>query len=702
MRIARTLLLLLSPLSTVTSSAQEYWRPAQGPYGGTIVSGILATDTGLYAATVGGLFRSDDQGATWTPDMEGITASGVDVRDVIQAQDGTTLASTYGAGVFRRWPGTNRWEATQGPDAFTQGLDQGADGTIYAATIRGIMRSDNGGASWVAHAISSRNPHVKDVADIDGVVYAATPEGVYKSLDRGETWDWSSSGMTTFDVDVLFAASNGDLYAGTSPITGGCTLFRTRSAGRFWTCVQPATDPIRAGGMAEDSQGRLYFGGYRYVYRSDDEGSTWVPTTTTTTTVHAIATIGSTVVAGTYGRGVLRSENRGSTWSTANHGLQSAIRDLTVGPDGSVVAATLGGVFQSKDLGSTWELLDDLDSPVRPALSVLFDAQGRLLSGTLNGLFRLDFHRDEWEALGPPGTPPVRDMKFGPDGDLFVGYHEGIYHLRGSNWVSYPLIGPDQAARDVVAIEVNSQGTLFAGGNYDSFMKYQGSSGWIRLTSAATPYFEAQNFVRDDSGTLYAATRYFGVMRSNDLGQTWTPMINGLTGSEDIRSIAFDPNGVMFIGSFGNGVYRYNRMRNSWELAAGGMETSRRVTSLAFDAAGNGFAGTYGGGVFVHLAAGGTAVEPGASRPKGAPSVFAPYPNPTRGHSVGEVAFEEAGTVTLRVFDLTGRLVAHRHQFVLPGSNALPLPLEGLPPGTYLVQVSDGRRIHTAVSQVIR
>jgi ligand-binding sensor domain-containing protein len=698
MRIIFSLLILA--LAAAPAEGQDYWRPVNGPFGGTIVSGMTTTPEGLYASTVGGLFRSTDAGATWDLDTDGITASGVDTRALIRISDGSSLLATSGGGIYKRARPSDSWQKVNSPDAWVQGLAEAEDGTIYAATIRGILRSDNAGSSWLAMSVAERSLNIRMVATQGSLVFAATSEGVYKSDDRGRTWDWASAGMTTFDTDLLFVSSTGDLYSGTSPITGGCTLFRTRSSGRFWTCVQPQKDPIRAGGMAEDEQGRLYFGGYRFVYRSDDEGSTWTPVATTTTTVHGIAASGSDVIAGTYGRGVIRSGDRGGTWQVANEGLQSAVSDMAIGPDGDLYVSTLGGVYASPDRGGSWELLDDLDSPVRPSQSLAFDQEGRLLDGTLNGLFRLDRRDQTWDALGPPGTPPIHDIVPGPDGEIYVGYHAGIFHLRGQNWISYPLIGPDQAPRAVIAVGLDTSGTLFAGGAYDSFMRPTGTSGWIRLTSQAAPYFEAQVFAHGPGDKMYAGTRYFGVMRSSDFGQSWSPMTEGLAGSDDIRSIVLDPEGTLHIGSFGNGIYQLDPFTKVWQPLNSGMEKARRVTALAFDDFGNAYAGTFGSGVWIHEA-GSTASESKNSLPDNA--ALSVFPNPASGASFAEVTVPVSGEARIEVFDVLGRRVGATSAFLEAGSSArLPLSTDRFTPGLYSVRVSAGQTSLSSMLVVVR
>ncbi len=127
---------------------------------------------------------------------------------------------------------------------------------------------------------------------------AGTNSGVFQL--NGFNWDEKNSGLT--NLNVLTLASNSSyLIAGTS-------------------------------------QGSV--GG---VYLSSDNGANWV-LSLSNPWVTSILTIGSNIFAGTFGDGVWRSTNNGSTWSQINDGLASgAYYALSLGVNDQYIFAGTNG-----------------------------------------------------------------------------------------------------------------------------------------------------------------------------------------------------------------------------------------------------------------------------------------------------------------------------------------------------------------------
>lgn len=97
------------------------------------------------------------------------------------------------------------------------------EGILYAATIRIVYRSSDGGRSWTAAEDFPRvDPHadVTSLAENDGRLFAGTAvDGVYASTDGGQRWERFSDGLggtsrRVFDLtvrrDTLFATTDGD------------------------------------------------------------------------------------------------------------------------------------------------------------------------------------------------------------------------------------------------------------------------------------------------------------------------------------------------------------------------------------------------------------------------------------------------------------------------------------------------------------
>src|SRR5881409_1094585 len=97
---------------------------------------------------------------------------------------------------------------------------------------------------------------------------------------------------------------------------------------------------------------------------------------------------GQTVYAGSFGRGVFKSEDGGKTWTGVNEGMTDPyVYVVVVAPDRAVFAGTLrGGIFRSKNGGKSW-------APVNTGLDrletqVLLAHQGVLYAGTGAGVYR--------------------------------------------------------------------------------------------------------------------------------------------------------------------------------------------------------------------------------------------------------------------------------------------------------------------------
>src|SRR5438552_13578656 len=93
----------------VTGPEPIRWVPTSGFDTFTSVSALAVKDTSVFAGTIGGVWRSTDNGATWTPVNTGLTSMIVDVVAV----SGTDLyAGTNGGGVFRSVDDGATWTAT--------------------------------------------------------------------------------------------------------------------------------------------------------------------------------------------------------------------------------------------------------------------------------------------------------------------------------------------------------------------------------------------------------------------------------------------------------------------------------------------------------------------------------------------------------------------------------------------------------------
>jgi hypothetical protein len=112
-------------------------------------------------------------------------------------------------------------------------------------------------------------------------------------------------------------------------------------------------------------------------------------------------------------------------------------------------------------------------------------------------------------------------------------------------------------ATDVVSVDIEQE-TISAGAGTAVFVSTDGGTLWHRSAQLA-PAVASIQAVRLHNGRLYAGTFGQGVFESDDLGATWSPINQGLTGGvldSQLFISSFEVRGdSLFAGTFGAGVY---------------------------------------------------------------------------------------------------------------------------------------------------
>jgi predicted nucleic acid-binding protein len=242
------------------------------------------------------------------------------------------------------------------------------------------------------------------------------------------------------------------------------------------------------------------------VFRSSNNGASWIATGLTSTTVYALAVSGSTIFAGTSG-GVFLSIDNGASWTAASSGLTSTTVYALAISGSTIFAGTYNdGVFRSSDKGRSWTAAS---------------------SGLTN--------KYVWSLVVSGSV-------------LFAGTEKGVVRStdNGTSWTADNTILRIEYVRSL-AVRGN---TLFAGTEKGLFRSSDNGASWIAVSGLTNISVEA--FVVSDS-TMFAGTSG-GVFRSSDNGSSWTAVNTGLT-NRYARSLVISGN-TLFAGTGGNGVFR--------------------------------------------------------------------------------------------------------------------------------------------------
>jgi hypothetical protein len=391
------------------------------------------------------LYRSNDQGITWTAFATGLPQDYVFALAV--GSTGDVYAGT-GSGLYRLASGSNRWTAesvTDGVYAFLVRQD-----TIFAGTDVGVVaRVGRGNWSIVGatmtdavysftptstgflagtnvgvYAFTSRSRTWSNVTLAGQQVYSLATtargtfaaiyggNGMYRSVNNGATWTVANSGIHT-PLYALIADEN-SIYSG-----GPGGLFRYSNATRTWMAA--GLTATTTNGLALLSPGVLLACTDDGVEISSDSGTSWLNVGLSARNSYAAIAIGSTVFIGT-DSGIYTVALPQLTMSAAPQLASTAVLGFAVSPSGTLFAATDNGVAASLDGGATWDVWGISGGVV---WSMAVRNAGEAYAATELGLFRSADSGRTWANVALLDSTTL-SVVVDPMGHVFAASYYGV------------------------------------------------------------------------------------------------------------------------------------------------------------------------------------------------------------------------------------------------------------------------------------
>lgn len=199
---------------------------------------VWITRSGTVEPDGGGVWRSEDGGASWCWQGAGLPAEGLFAASIWAMRQelacdpaGDLVALSQSARRLWRWnDDTSQWEETRrlSGEPRQVAADTHRPGRFFAAVRgEGLLRSDDSGRTWAVVVADGADAVAVDIAVADRVAAARSQErGVVISTDGGDTWQDLDSALPN-RTGLVLAFAGDRLVAGTAgngvfwlPVTG--------------------------------------------------------------------------------------------------------------------------------------------------------------------------------------------------------------------------------------------------------------------------------------------------------------------------------------------------------------------------------------------------------------------------------------------------------------------------------------------------
>jgi photosystem II stability/assembly factor-like uncharacterized protein len=455
------------------------------PYGGWVAS--LAVTQGAPATVFasmsgGGLYRSDDFGATWISAGRGLPV----------------------------------WASCE------LTVDPGQSATVYASCYTGgLYKTTDRGRTW--QQLDVEEPQQPVVALSDSRVVYEPPDGgtMLRSLDGGRTWR-----ELTVDAGVArtdqFAVHPGDPFV--LFMSGGDGVYKSRNGGRRWKSISLGLDPtleIEALAIAPMDPDTIYVAGEKGVYRTTNGGALWTQTGALAAEGYEwhlqVLPSSSETVDAHVGDSVFRSDDGGTHWRKLTETLEGDVQSYIADPNNRsrLMAGTRMGVFVSTDEGRHWIPASNGIGRATVRLAI-HGKPARVVASIGDGLFA-QFDGREWRSSDDPGVfkKPLSQVADDPLRSAFAA-HTGMPAV-------FVTVAPGQPS----LAYASTSGLLQP---KHVFRTIDGGRSWtfmMECSESIMPVSCKPVLDPSDPSTAYVVVLNEGideVMRTTDGGRTWEPL----------------------------------------------------------------------------------------------------------------------------------------------------------------------------------
>jgi photosystem II stability/assembly factor-like uncharacterized protein len=586
--------------------ATEYSWSRLGPPGGDI--NVIEIDPTneliIYAGTNSGLFVSTDGGNSWNLQT---SFPSINIQDVKKDYINNILfVASKEFGIYKSYDNGLNWiEINNGlPNKSIANLSISYDGSVMYAILlyAGIYRSFDEGDNWDFFAFDNLSTtSILINPDNFNTLYISTIEdGIYKSINGGNSWEKKNNGLIKSNInnyDILTTKLNplnsNIIYAGASGFLNTSSIYVSTDSGDNWSVLNSEFLYVKSLIISPNDTDIIYAGTYmKGLLKSEDSGNSWITINNFETNfeenIPRISTLSllpiktETLFTGILNEGIYRTNNGGENWVFSSNGISngySTVLEISDQQPLNIYASSRTNLWKSEDDGSSWKKIKDFSlntlaiHPTNP--DILYAGTSNNI-GTGNIMKSID-GGDTWTiAYSAPSS--ITSIKIDQESNeiIYAGYSKnevssgGI--LKSSNsGNSWDEIYLGEVGVSTISIDPNNNNRVYAGTDKGLFISNNKGSTWINI-SLFTDFVKKIVIDPKFSNILYVLTDN-GLKKSTDRGfnGSFMEVKIGNVKINDIILDEFNSNRI-FIGTESKGIFYSNNRGFSWLQFYSGLE----------------------------------------------------------------------------------------------------------------------------------
>lgn len=591
------------PIGPFTHTNTGSWSSGQGRV--NIVHVDPSNPNTIYlGAPAGGIWKSLNNGSTWTPltdELPQIGVSGIAVdysnSDIIYIATGDKDAGdSYSVGVYKSTDGGLTWN----PTATMGGSNPSRAGDIiihptnnqilWCATNNGIYKTTDAGGSWTnVQSGNFSQGSIRLKPDNPSVVYAVSKDTFYKSNNSGDTFTQLTEGLplnsnrmlldvtasNTNYIYILSADSSGDFQG----------IYRSTDSGINFTSQNTSTDIFESSqswfdlalAVSSTNPDEIYTGCLN-VWKSTDGGvsltkiNNWSSPSAPSYThadIHYLGFHGNKLFCGSDG-GIYVSENNGSNFTDLTAGVQiSQFYKIAVSKQtASKMMGGLqdnGGYAYSNNQWKNYYGADGMDTAINP------NNPNQYYGFIQNGI-RLYISNNAGNGLSgsvdSPGTNGnwVTPLITNEAGEIFSGYNN-LFKLVSGSWVQQNTETLGTGNLELISVDPSNDNIMYIANESSLYKSTDLGVTFTNIYNTSTPITSIEVH-SSDSNIVYLTTRGTSgqVLKSIDGGLNFINFSTGLPaiGKNCIVHQGRNTNNPLYLGT-NLGVYYRDDSMTSWQ-----------------------------------------------------------------------------------------------------------------------------------------